>query len=193
MPGKHWLKKHHQILSASVGVLASSMAGYFIEPIFLLAIGLNGVMIWNVLRTSGFRPPRRFLPALITLSIFVTGVGAGKVADSIIASKFTVPTFRPVFVWKPTSYTGKILSVAVPRGSLVGGVILEMLLIHDTPLENESFAVSDSSYPLKQQFFLDIYNASAGLPIVKSYPSVIMQGELVCLSGNCINPVGNQL
>lgn len=155
-------------------------------------------MIWEILRKGGAKwahrvLPRRSWPALFALSIFVLGVGTTKVTDPILASNFSVPTFRPVFVWHSTMFAGKILAVDVPRTGVHGGVILEMLLISATSLGNESFAVSGTTYPVRQQFDLMIYNASAELPLVKEYPSITLQGELVCLQGDCINPVGNQL
>lgn len=184
------------------GVLVSSLisyvVGYYVPPIFIFGIGFDLLMIWEILRKGGAKwahrvLPRRSWPALFALSIFVLGVGTTKVTDPILASNFSVPTFRPVFVWHSTMFAGKILAVDVPRTGVHGGVILEMLLISATSLGNESFAVSGTTYPVRQQFDLMIYNASAELPLVKEYPSITLQGELVCLQGDCINPVGNQL
>ncbi len=193
MQSKRWLKKHHVVVSTLVGVFVSSLLAYFMETTWLVVIGFYSLLIWNLLRKRGAKWSRRWLPPLFTLSIFILGVGAGKLTDSFLASEFAVPTFRPVFVWHPTMFVGKILSVGVPRNSVPNGVILEMLLISQTSFGNESFAVSGNSYPLKQLLNLSVFDSSDNFSLVKAYPSVSLQGELVCLSEDCVNPLGNQL
>jgi hypothetical protein len=101
---------------------------------------------------------------------------------------------HPIFVWQPSRFIGELLFVLRPDSSVP--VALEINVIQNSTYGNESFTIAKLNYFRGQHMSLrvDSFNVIGLATFNVTIPNSSADSlPVVCLEGNCFDPIASGL